>query len=186
MLTYDDACQVCGHTASDWRDDVRHVHKTLGLKWKQTGSEKPATGTEIKNALLASALQGKKKVDFKKEEWHKFRVTDLSSDSYIKAGNCYFKPAGKKGGGTRKGAASSLAVFIDAPSRTRKGADLEAVSPNAAKLEGADLEGACVNTTTLRSGRGEKYGCDCEIRQHTSAYLSIPQHTSAYLSVAEI
>jgi hypothetical protein len=162
MLTYDDVCQVCGHTASDWRDDVRHVHKTLGLKCKQTGSEKPATGTEIKNELLASALQEKENVEFKKEEWDKFRVTDLSGDGYIKAGNRYFKPAGKKGSGTRKGAA------------------LEAAPTNAAKLEGADLEGASMNTTTLRSGRGEKYSCDREIRQHTSAYLSIPQHTSAF------
>ena len=138
---------------------MRHVHKTLGLKWRQTGSEKPATGTEIKNELLACALQEKEKVKFKKEEWDKFLVADLSSNSCIKAGNRYFEPAGKKGGGTR----------------ARKGADLEGASPNAAKLEGADLEGASPNTTTLRSGRGEKYRCDYEIRQHTSAYLSVPE-----------
>jgi hypothetical protein len=63
----------------------------LGLNWKETGSEKPATGTEIKNDLLAAALQ--EKVDFKKEEWDEFQVADLSSDSYIKAGHRYFKPA---------------------------------------------------------------------------------------------
>ena len=66
---------------------------TLGLKWKEAGSEKPPTGgSEIKNELLAAALQ--KKVEFKKEEWEKFQVANLSSECYIKAGNRYFKPAG--------------------------------------------------------------------------------------------
>jgi hypothetical protein len=63
----------------------------VGLKWKEAGSEIPSTGTEINSELLAAALQ--KKVEFKKEEWQKFKVTDLSSDSYIKVGNCYFKPS---------------------------------------------------------------------------------------------
>jgi hypothetical protein len=63
---------------------------TLALKWKEAGSEKPSAGTEIKNELLAAALQTK--VEFKKEEWAKFQVADLYSDSYIKAGNRYFKP----------------------------------------------------------------------------------------------
>jgi hypothetical protein len=64
---------------------------TSHLKWKNVGSEKPSTGTEIKNVLLAAALQ--EKVEFKKEEWNKFDLADLSIDSYIKAGNRYFKPA---------------------------------------------------------------------------------------------
>ncbi len=67
---------------------------TLGLKWKDAGHEKPSTGTEIKNELLAAALQ--KKVKFKKEEWEKFQVAKLCIDSYIKAGNRYFKPAWTK------------------------------------------------------------------------------------------
>jgi hypothetical protein len=61
----------------------------LGLQWKEAGSEKPS-GTEIKNELLAAALE--KKVEFKKEAWERFQVADLSRDSYIKAGNRYFKP----------------------------------------------------------------------------------------------
>ncbi len=77
-------------TEEEWANKC----KTLGLKWKETGSELPATGTEIKNELLAAALQ--EKVQFTKEEWDKFQVADLSSDSYIKAGNRYFKPAGKR------------------------------------------------------------------------------------------
>ena len=91
------------------------------LKWKEAGSEKPSTGTEIKNGPLAAALQEQvelKKgewadlqIEFKKEEWKDFKVSfhgelvnpegkfsrsncaaDLSSDSYIKFGNRYFKP----------------------------------------------------------------------------------------------
>ncbi len=65
---------------------------TLGLKWEEAGSDKPSTGTEIKNDVLAAALQ--QKVEFKKEEWGTFQVANLSSDSYIRAGNHYFKPAG--------------------------------------------------------------------------------------------
>ena len=66
-----------------------HRAESLGLKWKDTGSEQPCTGTEIKNELLAAALG--EKVEFKKEEWDKFQVADLSSDSYIRAGIRYFK-----------------------------------------------------------------------------------------------
>ncbi len=67
-------------------------HTTIfGLKWKEAGSEKPSTGTEIKNELLAAAVQ--EKVEFKKEEWEDFKVADLSTDSYVKAGNRYFRPA---------------------------------------------------------------------------------------------
>ena len=63
----------------------------LGLKWKEVGFEKPSSGTEIKNEVLAAALQ--KQVEFKKEEWEKFQVADLSSSCYIKAGEHYFQPA---------------------------------------------------------------------------------------------
>ncbi len=66
------------------------VNTSIGLKWKEVGFEKPSSGTEIKDELLAEALQ--KQVEFKKEEWENFQVTNLSSNSYIKAGECYFKP----------------------------------------------------------------------------------------------
>ncbi len=65
---------------------------TLGFKWRETGSKQPSTGTEIKNDVLAAALL--EKVEFKKEEWEQFQVVNLSSENYIKAGNCYFKPSG--------------------------------------------------------------------------------------------
>jgi hypothetical protein len=81
----------------------------LGLKWKET-SEKPYTETEIENGLLAAALHKKvlarnrialagrnavalKPLEFKNEEWETIRVANLSSDSYIKVGIRYFKPA---------------------------------------------------------------------------------------------
>jgi hypothetical protein len=42
------------------------------LKWKEAGSEKPSKGTEIKNELLAAALEHKvlavEPLEFKKEE----------------------------------------------------------------------------------------------------------------------
>jgi len=65
---------------------------STGLKWKEAGFGKPRTGTEMKNDLLAAALQ--KKVEFKKEEWETFQVGNLRSDTYIKAGSRYFQPAG--------------------------------------------------------------------------------------------
>ncbi len=80
----------------------------LGLKWKEAGSDKPSTGTEIQNELLAAALQ--KKIEFKKEEWEKFQVANLSSDSYVKAGNRYFKPAYLGEGCEKDGCESFLSV----------------------------------------------------------------------------
>jgi hypothetical protein len=72
---------------------TQEADKKLGFKWKVTGSEKPTTGTEIKNVLLAEAL--KNNVEFTEEQWDnfKFPVADLSTESYIKVGeNRYFKP----------------------------------------------------------------------------------------------
>ena len=63
----------------------------LGLKWKEYGSEKSSTGSEINNQLLVSALQ--KKIEFKREEWELFQLDNVSSDRYVNAGNRYFTPA---------------------------------------------------------------------------------------------
>jgi hypothetical protein len=78
------------------QEDSTPTQGVMHLQWKDVGSEKPSTGTEIKNELLAAALQAK--VEFKKEEWDKFHLDDLSSDCYIKVkvtstGDRYFKPA---------------------------------------------------------------------------------------------
>ena len=98
----------------------------LGLKWKEAGSNKPSTGTEIKNKLLAAALQ--KQVEFKKEEWEVFQVADLSSDSYIKAGSSYFKPA-------EAGASGELGEASTRKERSsRFGPDLSEAEKKAARL----------------------------------------------------
>jgi hypothetical protein len=78
-------------TTSFPQEDSTATQGVMHLQWEHVGSEKPSTGTEIMNELLAAALQDK--VQFKKEEWEKFHLTNLSSDSYIKAGDRYFKPA---------------------------------------------------------------------------------------------
>ena len=89
----------------------------LGLKWREVGSEKPSTGKEIVNELLAEEL--KKKVDLRPSlhvlqkqvevefdlwMWKKIKTQFrdstqqskpvlLSIDSYIEAAGRYFKPA---------------------------------------------------------------------------------------------
>jgi hypothetical protein len=76
-------------------DDELGDH-SLGLKWKEAGSEKPSKGAEIKNELLAAALEHKvlavEPLEFKIEELKKFHAVNLSSVSYIKVGDCYFIP----------------------------------------------------------------------------------------------
>jgi len=59
-----------------------------GCKWEEVGEE-PTSGIEISNNALAEALH--EKVDFTVEELIKFKVSNLSSDCYIKANRKYFK-----------------------------------------------------------------------------------------------
>jgi len=97
----------------DLKKHITHLYST----WEEAGAQKPSTGTEIKNDILAAELQKKvefkkeeweklqvaglssntaelqKKIEFKTEEWGKLQVAGLSSNSYIKAGDRYFKPA---------------------------------------------------------------------------------------------
>jgi hypothetical protein len=93
----------------------------LGLQWKEVGSQKPSMGTEIKNDVLAAVLQEKvdfQKVEFKKEEWETFQVSNLSSDSYIKVGNRYFKPAVNVLGRNMLGSAAiPYRITVDVPSK---------------------------------------------------------------------
>jgi hypothetical protein len=63
----------------------------LGLKWEEIGPNEPETGQEITNESLAVSLQ--KKVEFRESELDAFEISNLSSDSYIKVGDSYFKPA---------------------------------------------------------------------------------------------
>jgi len=67
--------------------------KQAGLKWHRLDLKKPPTGTEIENEALALALS--EKISFTQEELDNFNVSDLSYDSYIKAGDYYFTPTEK-------------------------------------------------------------------------------------------
>jgi hypothetical protein len=54
----------------------------VSLKWEQVGTDKPHSGTEVKNAAsLAAALR--QKLEFTKEEFKRFQV-NVSHTSYIK------------------------------------------------------------------------------------------------------
>ena len=70
--------------------------EALGLKWREVGSQKPSKGQEVKNQALAGKLE-QQQLEFTKEEWDQFKLPTLSYDSYIKAGNRYFKPAAEEG-----------------------------------------------------------------------------------------
>lgn len=69
---------------------MRSLGVTPGLAWKDVGSEKPKTGTEIDNQPLAVALQ--ERVEFSHKELDTFNVHDLSYNSCIKVGDKYFQP----------------------------------------------------------------------------------------------
>ena len=62
-----------------------------GLKWTDAGASKPSTGEELANDRLSAAL--KTKVDFTKEEWDAFGISDLLVTHFIKSGNSYLQPA---------------------------------------------------------------------------------------------
>lgn len=73
------------------------------LKWREVGSMRPETGTEIENEQLQEALQ-QRKLEFTRAELERFEVSDLESDSYIKVGDTYFKPATQR-----------IGIFEDTP-----------------------------------------------------------------------
>ena len=60
-----------------------------GMKWLEVQEE--PTGTLIHNAALARALE--QRVEFTKEELEAFMITELSSDSFIRVGEKFFKIA---------------------------------------------------------------------------------------------
>ena len=70
-----------------------NVDAVPGLLWEEVGTEKPESGSEIKNAGLAKALQHRTK--FTVEALKKWNVVDLTLESYIEVGGKYFKPSAK-------------------------------------------------------------------------------------------
>jgi len=103
------------HTIAAINSGLRKLAKvtplapTAGVKWEEVGSQytiehgrkveqKPPRGIEIVNKALADALappdaQAKNKLEFSLRELDDLKVYHLSQDSYIKAGEKYFKPA---------------------------------------------------------------------------------------------
>jgi len=87
---------------------LRHRNtRPSGLEWEGCGGQQPTTGTEIICEALASALLsgGRRNPvthlrQFTQEEWDSFGVSNLTYDSYIKAGNGYYKPPARHTVGT--------------------------------------------------------------------------------------
>jgi len=68
--------------------------KNIGLKW-QLLTEKPTSGTQLINAKLEEALTIN--AEFTPQELNKFKVsTNLTSASYVKVGDKYFKPLAQR------------------------------------------------------------------------------------------
>jgi hypothetical protein len=64
-----------------------------GLRWEESGTDKPSSGVEFSNAALAEALR-KGKHAFTREEFGEFKLTSASFATYIKVQGKYFKPVG--------------------------------------------------------------------------------------------
>jgi len=73
------------------KEDTAQDHNASGLKWENVGGVKPAEGLELSSSTLADTLQSQ--TQFTQAEWDEFGVEDLRHDSFIKAGDSYFKPA---------------------------------------------------------------------------------------------
>ena len=67
--------------------------EVLGVAWVDIGPEEPTSGREIFNASLAAELQYRTR--FTKKELEQFKSPLLSTKSFIKVGDTYFRPAGK-------------------------------------------------------------------------------------------
>ena len=86
--------ELRGHLDNTFLDPSAS-NNSLGLRWEKLGSQEPLTGTEISNDALAVGLR--EKLEFSEKEWDKFKVSNLCSDSYIRSGDKYFRPASVRG-----------------------------------------------------------------------------------------
>ena len=66
--------------------------EVLGVAWMDIGPEEPSSGKEILNASLAAELQYRTR--FTKKELEQFKSPLLSTKSFIKVGDKYFRPVG--------------------------------------------------------------------------------------------
>ena len=77
--------------ANDGVRTLNAIWISYGSKWREVGTTKPTSGTELTNKKLAKAL--KETTDFTEMEWKEFGVeVDMSKSHYIKSGYKYFKP----------------------------------------------------------------------------------------------
>lgn len=70
-----------------------------GLKWQEVGQQKPNEGVELNHEKLAEAIKLKfessSKIEFTEPEWKDLRIDSalVMEQTWIKAGDVYFKPA---------------------------------------------------------------------------------------------
>jgi len=70
-------------------DSASRVH---GLRWRDVGPSRPAPGHEIECRPLAEALHAGTASSLRREDLARFGLPALTSQSYIKVGDRYFKP----------------------------------------------------------------------------------------------
>ena len=90
--------QVTGSKGDNTLQVVFERRAPSGLEWKSVGSTRPATGKELQNDKLATALSTVKFAEWKlfnQKQWNGFGIKDLRADNFIKSGASYFKPIGK-------------------------------------------------------------------------------------------
>ena len=95
-----------------WKLVPQPLRKPLGRAWRLVGIVKPATGREIVNAKLASALEGK--LSFGVKELRDLEVRDLTMDSFVKVNDQYYDLAPAVAAPE-----AALKVFLAAPGKKR-------------------------------------------------------------------
>ena len=69
-----------------------------GLAWETAGTTAPVMGRERFSAELSASLAGKSpapsgKIEFSRDEWKQFGISDLQPQDYVRGRGAYFKPA---------------------------------------------------------------------------------------------
>ena len=80
--------------AYERREDGVWAPAADALRWKDAGAERPKDGAELTNAELTAALERGTKL--RMEQWAACGIAELRTDSYVKVGDSYFRPAEKR------------------------------------------------------------------------------------------
>ena len=99
-------------------DSASRVH---GLRWRDVGPSRPAPGHEIECRPLAEALHAGTANSLSREDLARFGLPPLTSQSYIKVGDRYFKPLA---------GAESRAQSAKTPVHAREAAGNSSVPPS--------------------------------------------------------